>query len=594
MQEKRLEPPFVQRQEEEEEETEETAEPVQAKQLSEQFQSLVQREAEEEDKEEEEKPETFQTMPPDGRALQRREEEKEGEEEPLQTKGGRGATSSLARDQEFLLWHHSGTGSKLPEFSRTFFETRFGHDFGQVRIHADNQAADIAHSINAQAFTHGRDIYFGAGRYQPHTNEGQRLLAHELTHVVQQTMIGRTAGIQVRKTEEPLLQGSFFGDVWAGIKGVAGSIWEGVKVVGGAIWKGLTAAAEWTWGALKKLGNWGWDALQSVGAWIWDIITETPLRVWRLLTYIGSGIVGVVSWLWKGVRGSLAHLWEAVKGVFTWAGKGVVGFFSWIWEGLKGGGRWAWRLLQGDFSGFWEGIGGIFSWLGGGAVRLAQWGWTGLKAAALWAWEGAKGVGKWLWEGLLAGSAWVGQLVAKLLDLAGFGEIMDLLWQILKFNTRSLTATEIAEAKKVFGDSIPYWQVRVDEYSLIAKIGGWLKGGVSMGVTTFHTVNFNQKITPSPGSADMAWLVHEVTHVSQMEHAGMQYIGEAVHAQTTTGYGYGGTAGLTADRAAGKHFRDYNREQQAQIAGDYYSAHAAGRPTGPFDPFIVELRNGDL
>ena len=70
---------------------------------------------------------------------------------------------------------------------RARMETRFGAEFGSVRIHADATAAESARSIGAAAYTVGRDIVFGAGRYQPHSAAGQRLLAHELAHVVQQS-----------------------------------------------------------------------------------------------------------------------------------------------------------------------------------------------------------------------------------------------------------------------------------------------------------------------------------------------------------------------------------------------------------------------
>jgi len=65
-------------------------------------------------------------------------------------------------------------------------ESRIGHDFSQVRVHADARAAESAGAVNALAYTVGQDIVFGPGRYAPQTSEGRRLLAHELTHVVQQ------------------------------------------------------------------------------------------------------------------------------------------------------------------------------------------------------------------------------------------------------------------------------------------------------------------------------------------------------------------------------------------------------------------------
>jgi hypothetical protein len=77
-------------------------------------------------------------------------------------------------------------GQPLPEEARAFFEPRLGHDFGQVRVHTDSSAAMTAKSLNARAFTAGRDIAFGKGQYAPEMNEGKRLLAHELVHTVQQ------------------------------------------------------------------------------------------------------------------------------------------------------------------------------------------------------------------------------------------------------------------------------------------------------------------------------------------------------------------------------------------------------------------------
>ena len=63
-------------------------------------------------------------------------------------------------------------------------ESRFGHDFSQVRVHRDAKAAESARAVNALAYTVGEDVVFGTGQYAPGSSTGQRLLAHELTHVV--------------------------------------------------------------------------------------------------------------------------------------------------------------------------------------------------------------------------------------------------------------------------------------------------------------------------------------------------------------------------------------------------------------------------
>jgi hypothetical protein len=80
------------------------------------------------------------------------------------------------------------SGQPLDAATRAFMEPRFGHDFGQVRVHTDAKAVESARAVKALAYTVEKDVVFGAGQYEPETNEGRRLLAHELTHVVQQAV----------------------------------------------------------------------------------------------------------------------------------------------------------------------------------------------------------------------------------------------------------------------------------------------------------------------------------------------------------------------------------------------------------------------
>ncbi|MDH5218146.1 MAG: DUF4157 domain-containing protein [Gammaproteobacteria bacterium] len=120
--------------------------------------------------------------------LQRQTDEEE--EEELQTKSRSGMTPQLTPVLSNQINGLRGKGQSLEPSTRTFMESRFGRDFSQVRIHADGQAANIASSINARAFTVGQDVVFAAGQYQPGSHEGRRLMAHELTHVVQQSKPG--------------------------------------------------------------------------------------------------------------------------------------------------------------------------------------------------------------------------------------------------------------------------------------------------------------------------------------------------------------------------------------------------------------------
>ena len=193
----------------------------------------------------------------------------------------------------------------------------------------------------------------------------------------------------------------------------------------------------------------------------------------------------------------------------------------------------------------------------------------------------------WFGKSLLALLAWTGRIVGKALDILLLGEILDLLFQIVKPNQRTLTELEQAEAQKVFGQGLIYWQIRIDEASLMAWLGARFAGTNNMGVTTFHTINFTRKIKTSPGNSDMEWLIHELAHISQMDHAGIQYIVEALVAQYTGGYNYGEPTSLS-----GKKLKDFNREQQAEIAADYYQDVLYGNVSPDyFISLIEEFRN---
>ena len=89
-----------------------------------------------------------------------------------------------------------GSGQPLDPATRAFMEPRFGHDFGAVRVHTDARAGQSARSVNALAYTVGRDLVFGAGQYAPSTAAGQKLIAHELAHTIQQRdAFGRMGGL---------------------------------------------------------------------------------------------------------------------------------------------------------------------------------------------------------------------------------------------------------------------------------------------------------------------------------------------------------------------------------------------------------------
>jgi hypothetical protein len=99
----------------------------------------------------------------------------------------------------------AGGGQPLDHSTRLFMESRFGHDFGNVRIHTGNIASNSAESLGALAYTTGRDIVFREGMYAPQTATGKRLIAHELVHVIQQEKISSDAAsaATIQRQESP-------------------------------------------------------------------------------------------------------------------------------------------------------------------------------------------------------------------------------------------------------------------------------------------------------------------------------------------------------------------------------------------------------
>jgi len=103
--------------------------------------------------------------------------------------------NNTSKETENYIGNLSG-GKPLSNEEKTFFESRVGYDFSGVRIHTDSSANRSADNINALAYTSDNNIVFGPGQYQPNTTEGKRLLAHELTHVVQQSKSLSTPKLQ--------------------------------------------------------------------------------------------------------------------------------------------------------------------------------------------------------------------------------------------------------------------------------------------------------------------------------------------------------------------------------------------------------------
>jgi len=188
-------------------------------------------------------------------------------------------------------------------------------------------------------------------------------------------------------------------------------------------------------------------------------------------------------------------------------------------------------------------------------------------------------------------TAWI----CRVFDALQGPRLFETIWHVLT-RVSALSEKEISAASMVLGtNAIRYGVVRVAEDGLLCLIFRLNRGRA---FATFHTINLPGSGGHSRSHLDI--IVHELTHVYQFELVGSIYFWQAIRAQQTTGYWYGGWEQLEKDRGNGKHFRDYNREQQGKIAQDYYSEVVAKGLWAEdpirqaYEPFIEELRNGKL
>jgi hypothetical protein len=290
---------------------------------------------------------------------------------------------------------------------------------------------------------------------------------------------------------------------------------------------------------------------------------------------------------WDDVTGAVASVGHAIGEAASAVGGAISAAASWLGERVRDVAQWAidlvtqlparlLRLGQTLVEGFW----GIVSFIPEAIQALAG--------------GGLAGLGRFLWERLKAGGAWILRLVTRVFDVVGGPEAVELLQHIVSHAT-PLTEAERRAGQAVLGEGALRWDaVRIAE-------GGYLYLVFAVNhqraVTTFHTINMPTE--GDHGRANKAIVVHELTHVMQYERTGSWYIGQAIHAQATVGYEYGGADGLRTKRAEGGHFASFNREQQAQIAQDYYTLFVtpgvfAGADHDAYLPFIEELRRFEI
>jgi hypothetical protein len=286
-------------------------------------------------------------------------------------------------------------------------------------------------------------------------------------------------------------------------------------------------------------------------------------------------------------RSIFEDAWEGIKSVGSAVGGAVSAAAGWVGERVRDASMLVVDLVR-DLP---ERLARLVTTLGNGLAGIVTFLPEGIAALAS---GGLSGFADWLWERAKDGGAWVLTLLGRVFDLLGGPELLEFVWHLIT-KARPLTGEEITAASSVLGPSAIRWgDVRVSQGGILSFI---FAHNDKRAFATFHTINL-------PDNEPIHTAVHELTHVFQYERAGSVYLGGAIHAQVTRGgdaYNYGKGPGLVAAKAAGKHFRDFNREEQAQIAEDYYDEVIIGGGTSlsadertAYDYYIGELRAGEV
>ncbi|MEM6433957.1 MAG: DUF4157 domain-containing protein, partial [Cyanobacteria bacterium P01_D01_bin.115] len=223
----------------------------------------------------------------------------------LQAKGD---APSAPANFDHQLARHNGSGQPLSDETRAFMEPRFGEDFSNVRVH---ETPDLANAIQAKAFTHGQDIYFNSGKYNPGSSGGKDLLAHELTHVMQQQGKGSircsssekqesqtfwnwyssASGQQYQKLRQKLerLNYKFYTRIAIGTNPESSLIW------GYGFPKDNTLSEEVAWSIKHPEDSWSWATTKNIVSKCMELQSKQSENLERNETVRGSATS--LSWI---------------------------------------------------------------------------------------------------------------------------------------------------------------------------------------------------------------------------------------------------------------------------------------------------------
>jgi Domain of unknown function (DUF4157)/A nuclease family of the HNH/ENDO VII superfamily with conserved AHH len=324
-----------------------------------------------------------------------------------------------------------GGGRNMDEETSDFMENRFGVDFSNVRIHTSGQATQMSQELNAQAFTVGNDIYFNEGKYNPNSNSGKHLLAHELTHTVQQSG-SNVKKLQKKATNGTLIQRGVLSTIGGGIADAASTTWD---YTGGAAIRAGGRAIEWVedraeeiineiapglldflrssiWEPIRDMIATGLDTMtgglftrlqeEGLSGILHEFVDSVMLTLQgaiadacRSFAQLADKIFNFISSLSSGALARLRSTFNTVSGFFSsiWSDYGkpamdAIKFYAraawdwveekvkWVWdliEPIRNGIERAWNWIKDLFNIAWEGASSVWDWLVEKATEAWDW-----------------------------------------------------------------------------------------------------------------------------------------------------------------------------------------------------------------------------
>ncbi|NML21664.1 DUF4157 domain-containing protein [Pseudoflavitalea sp. G-6-1-2] len=213
----------------------------------------------------------------------------EQEQKVQKSEDGKQSPTSSDSDLESRLGAEKGKGSPLPESTRSSMESSFGADFSGVRVHTGSSANQMNQDLGAKAFTHGNDIYFNKGQYDTSSKSGNSLLAHELTHTIQQ-------GASSQKNEEGPVQRAPL----TGANHIQRSFLDSVASGMGAVWDA-------TGGQLVDAAG---NVIEMGADFFWDVLEEISPEGAALVRKISQ--VGILEFLKDLLKSALSRIFDGL------------------------------------------------------------------------------------------------------------------------------------------------------------------------------------------------------------------------------------------------------------------------------------------